>query len=463
MSVSLIVLAAGQGTRMNSDLPKVLHQVGAAPLLHHALRAGQSLGPERIIVVAGQGAEAVTKAALAFDDTATVVVQEERLGTGHAVAQALPALADATGDAVILYGDTPFIRAETLEAMLAARARHVVVVLGFESADPGRYGRLVTSGDMLDRIVEFKDANDAERAITLCNSGVICADIATLAELVAAIGNDNASGEYYLTDIVGIPHAKGLSAGVVICAENETLGINTRAELAGAEGAFQARARAEAFENGVSMTAPETVFFALDTFVGRDALIGPNVIFGPGVTVETGAEIKGFCHLEGCHISRGASVGPFARLRPGTELSEDVHVGNFVEIKNSTLAEGVKVGHLTYLGDADVGEHTNIGAGTVTCNYDGVMKHKTTIGARVFIGSDTMLVAPGHRGFRCNDRLRLGDYDGRAAGCLSHRQGTADKQTRFGHKTDGKIACYKSLASKRDNVNVRYRWRSGQK
>ena len=233
MSVSLIVLAAGQGTRMNSDLPKVLHQVGAAPLLHHALRAGQSLGPERIIVVAGQGAEAVTKAALAFDDTATVVVQEERLGTGHAVAQALPALADATGDAVILYGDTPFIRAETLEAMLAARARHVVVVLGFEAADPGRYGRLVTSGDMLDRIVEFKDANDAERAITLCNSGVICADIATLAELVAAIGNDNASGEYYLTDIVGIPHAKGLSAGVVICAENETLGINTRAELLG--------------------------------------------------------------------------------------------------------------------------------------------------------------------------------------------------------------------------------------
>ena len=394
MPVSLIVLAAGQGTRMNSDLPKVLHQVGAAPLLHHAMRAGQSLGPERVVVVAGHGAEAVTKAALAFDDSAMVVVQAERLGTGHAVAQALPALADVAGDAVILYGDTPFIRAETLEAMLAARARYAVVVLGFQAADPGRYGRLITSGDLLDRIVEFKDASAAERAVTLCNSGVICADVAVLADLVAKIGNDNASGEYYLTDIVGLARAKGLPAGVVECDEAETLGINTRAELAGAEAAFQARARAEAFEAGVSMTAPETVFFSLDTFVGRDAVIGPNVIFGPGVTVETGAEIKGFCHLEGCHISRGATVGPFARLRPGTELSEDVHVGNFVEIKNSTLAEGVKVGHLTYLGDADVGEHTNIGAGTVTCNYDGVMKHKTTIGPRVFIGSDTMLVAP---------------------------------------------------------------------
>ena len=394
LPVSLIVLAAGQGTRMNSDLPKVLHQVGAAPMLHHALRAGQALQPERVIIVAGHGAEAVKKAALAFDEAATVVVQTEQLGTGHAVAQALPALVDATGDAVILYGDTPFIRAETLEAMLVARTRHAVVVLGFQAVNPGRYGRLILAGDMLERIVEYKDASDAERAVTLCNSGVICADVGTLAELVAAVGNDNASGEYYLTDIVGIARARGLTAGVVECLQAETLGINTRVELAAAEAAFQARARAEAFDNGVTMTAPETVFFALDTFVGRDAIIGPNVIFGPGVTVETGAEIKGFCHLEGCHISRGATVGPFARLRPGTELSEDVHVGNFVEIKNSTLAEGVKVGHLTYLGDADVGEFTNIGAGTVTCNYDGVMKHKTTIGPRVFIGSDTMLVAP---------------------------------------------------------------------
>ncbi|HEX9858184.1 MAG TPA: DapH/DapD/GlmU-related protein, partial [Paracoccaceae bacterium] len=223
---------------------------------------------------------------------------------------------------------------------------------------------------------------------------VICADTRMLFDLVAAVGNDNASGEYYLPDIVGIARSRGLSAGVVICDEAETLGINTRPELAQAEATFQARARAEALENGVTLTAPETVFFALDTHIGRDATIAPNVIFGPGVTVESGAEIRAFCHLEGCHISRGATVGPFARLRPGAELAEDVHVGNFVEIKNAILDEGVKVGHLTYLGDAHVGEHTNIGAGTVTCNYDGVAKHHTEIGARAFIGSDTMLVAP---------------------------------------------------------------------
>ncbi|MGL4320034.1 MAG: DapH/DapD/GlmU-related protein, partial [Paracoccaceae bacterium] len=216
----------------------------------------------------------------------------------------------------------------------------------------------------------------------------------TLATLIAQVGNANASGEYYLTDIIALARAAGHSAGVVQCDEAETLGINTRAELAQAEAAFQARARAEALENGVTLTAPDTVFFALDTFIGRDAIIGPNVIFGPGVTIESGAEIKGFCHLEGCHVSRGSDVGPFARLRPGAELAEDVHVGNFVEIKNAVLGEGVKVGHLTYLGDADVGDFTNIGAGTVTCNYDGVMKHRTTIGKRAFIGSDTMLVAP---------------------------------------------------------------------
>ena len=269
-----------------------------------------------------------------------------------------------------------------------------MVVLGFEARDPGRYGRLIAEGEALQRIAEFKDAADEERAITLCNSGVICADAAVLADLVAAIGNSNAAGEYYLTDIVEIARKRGLSAGVVICDETETLGVNTRAQLAEAEAAFQARARAEALDNGVTLTAPETVFFALDTHVGRDAIIGPNVIFGPGVTIESGAEILAFCHLTGCHVSRGATVGPFARLRPGAELAEDVHVGNFVEIKNAILDEGVKVGHLTYLGDADVGEHTNIGAGTVTCNYDGVNKHRTKIGKRAFIGSDTMLVAP---------------------------------------------------------------------
>ncbi|HBD91481.1 MAG TPA: bifunctional UDP-N-acetylglucosamine diphosphorylase/glucosamine-1-phosphate N-acetyltransferase GlmU [Gemmobacter sp.] len=394
MPVSLVILAAGQGTRMNSDLPKVLHKVGAAPRLHHAMQAGRAMEPEVTIIVTGHGAEAVAKAARAYDARCDTVMQAEQLGTGHAVAQAMPLLAGMAGDCFVLYGDTPFIRPETLEAMLAARARHAVVVLGFEARDPGRYGRLIAEGEALQRIVEFKDATDEERAITLCNSGVICADTAVLADLVSAIGNSNAAGEYYLTDIVEIARKRGLSAGVVICDEAETLGVNTRAQLAEAEAAFQARARAEALDNGVTLTAPETVFFALDTHVGRDAIIGPNVIFGPGVTIESGAEILAFCHLTGCHVSRGATVGPFARLRPGAELAEDVHVGNFVEIKNAILDEGVKVGHLTYLGDADVGEHTNIGAGTVTCNYDGVNKHRTKIGKRAFIGSDTMLVAP---------------------------------------------------------------------
>ncbi len=394
MSVSLIVLAAGMGTRMNSDTPKVLHHVAAAPLLHHALAAGMALEPARVVVVTGHGAEAVAASALAFDPACQTALQEPQLGTGHAVAQAAPLLAGAAGDAFVLYGDTPFVRSETLLAMQAARARHSLVVLGFHAADPGRYGRLVAQGESLEKIIEYKDATDEERRITLCNSGVICADTALLMALVASLKNDNAAGEYYLTDIIGLARAQGHSAGVVLCDEAETMGINTRAELARAEAVFQARARAEALDNGVTLTAPETVFFALDTHVGRDAIIGPHVLFGRGVTVESGAEIRGFCHLEGCHISRGASVGPFARLRTGAELAEDVHVGNFVEIKNAILDEGVKVGHLSYIGDADVGEFTNIGAGTVTCNYDGVMKHRTTIGKNAFIGSDTMLVAP---------------------------------------------------------------------
>ncbi len=394
MQVSLIILAAGAGTRMNSDLPKVLHRIGAAPLLHHALAAGRALDPARTVVVAGHGADLVTKSAHAFDDRIEVVLQTEQLGTAHAVAQAADLLGHEAGDAVVLFGDTPFIRPETVEAMAEARARFDVVVLGFHAADPGRYGRLITDGDSLTRIVEFNDATEEERDITLCNSGVISAATAVLFNLVSAVGNANAAGEYYLTDIIEIATNRGLTAGVVICDQAETLGINTRTELAAAETAFQSRARAAALEDGVTLTAPETVFFALDTFIGRDALIGPNVIFGPGVTIESGAEIKGFCHLEGCHISRGAQVGPFARLRPGAELAEDVHVGNFVEIKNAVLDEGVKVGHLTYLGDAHVGELTNIGAGTVTCNYDGVGKHHTEIGPRAFIGSDTMLVAP---------------------------------------------------------------------
>ena len=394
MQLALIILAAGQGTRMNSELPKVLHKVAGSPLLHHALHAGLTLDPAKIVVVAGHGAEEVSKSTLAFAPEAQVVLQEEQKGTGHAVDQARAALEGFKGDAIVLYGDTPFIRSETLEAMIEARQTSDVVVLGFHAKDPGRYGRLILEGDKLARITEIKDATEEELAITLCNSGVICAKSEVLFELISKIGNQNASSEYYLTDIVEIANQSGLTAKVVVCDEAETLGVNTRAQLAEAEATFQARARAEALENGVTLTAPETVYFALDTVIGRDAIIGPNVIFGPRVTIESGAEIKAFCHLEGCHVSRGADVGPFARLRPGAELAEFVHIGNFVEVKNAILDEGVKVGHLTYIGDADIGENTNIGAGTVTCNYDGVMKHRTKIGKNAFIGSSTMLVAP---------------------------------------------------------------------
>ena len=394
MSIALVILAAGKGTRMESDLPKVLHKIGGAPLLHHAMLSASALEPERTIVVTGHGAELVEAAAQEFDADAIAVRQTEQLGTAHAVAQARDALKGFEGDVIVLYGDTPFITTETLEQMIAARAAHDVVVLGFEAADPGRYGRLIMDGTSLSRIVEFKDASDEERAVTLCNSGVICADAATLLELIAAVGNDNAAGEYYLPDIVGIANERGLTATAVTCREAETLGINSRMELAAAEALFQQTKRRELIEDGVMMQAPDTVFLSFDTIIGRDAEIEPNVVFAPGVTVESGARIRAFSHLEGAHVSRGAIVGPFARLRPGAELAENVHIGNFVEIKNASIDEGAKVNHLTYIGDAEIGARTNIGAGTITCNYDGVMKHKTIIGRDTFIGSNTMLVAP---------------------------------------------------------------------
>ncbi|QGX97976.1 bifunctional UDP-N-acetylglucosamine diphosphorylase/glucosamine-1-phosphate N-acetyltransferase GlmU [Roseovarius faecimaris] len=394
MSTALIILAAGKGTRMKSDLPKVLHEIAGAPMLLHAIEAGAVLEPQRVVVVAGHGADAVEEAATGHDDRIEIARQTEQLGTAHAVAQAAPLLDGFDGDAIVLYGDTPFIRPETLTAMAEARKHHDIVVLGFEAADPGRYGRLVMEGETLSEIIEFKDASDEVRAISFCNSGVICADSSTLFELIDAVTNDNASGEYYLTDIVSIARDKGLSATAIACDEAETLGINSRSDLARAEAAFQSRARAEALENGTTMPAPETVFFAYDTVIGRDTIVEQNVVFGPGVTVETGAHIRAFSHLEGCHVSRGCIVGPYARLRPGAELAEEARIGNFVEVKNAVLHEGAKVNHLSYIGDAEVGEASNIGAGTITCNYDGVMKHKTSIGARAFIGSNTMLVAP---------------------------------------------------------------------
>lgn len=391
---ALVILAAGQGSRMNSDTPKVLHQIGGAPLVVHAINAGASLEPSRVIVITGHGADAVEASVAAHEPGAICVRQAKQLGTGHAVLQAAPALDAFDGDVIVLYGDTPFITDTTLQTMRDARAGHDIVMLGFEAENPGRYGRMVMTGTRLDRIVEAKDASAEDLALTLCNSGLLCADATTLMALLAEVGNDNASGEYYLTDIPAIAATKGLTSTAVSCAEAETLGINTRAELANAEQLFQNARRGEMQTGGVTMVAPETVFFAFDTWIGRDVLIEPNVIFGPEVTVENDCTIRAFSHLEGCHLGARVTVGPYARLRPGAELGNDAKIGNFVEVKAAEIGEGAKVNHLSYIGDATIGARSNIGAGTITCNYDGVFKHKTEIGSDASIGSNTMLVAP---------------------------------------------------------------------
>ena len=394
MSIALVILAAGKGTRMQSDLPKVLHKIASAPMLVHAMMAGDSLDPERCIIIAGHGADAVAAVAQNHNSDTEIIIQSEQLGTGHAVKQARTALAGFTGNVIVLYGDTPLIQAKTLVTLSESISDSAICVLGFEARDPGRYGRLITDDDNLKRIVEFKDASDSEKLVTLCNSGVMAVQAPLLFELLSEIDNKNATNEYYLTDTVAKAVARGGICKVVRCNETETRGVNSRVELAEAELEFQTLRRNELLENGITMPAPETVHLAYDTMIGRDSTIEQNVVFGPGVTVETGAKIRAFSHLEGAHVSRGCVIGPYARLRPGAELAEDVKIGNFVEIKASLLAEGAKVNHLSYIGDTTVGARANIGAGAVTCNYDGVMKHHTSIGEDAFIGSNTMLVAP---------------------------------------------------------------------
>lgn len=391
-SVAAVILAAGQGTRMKSSLPKVLHPVGGRPMVSHLRGEIESLSPARVVIVTAPGQTAVAEAA----QPALHSIQDPPLGTGHAVRAALPALDGFPGDVLVLFGDTPLVTAATMRAMLARRAEgHAVVVLGFRPADPAAYGRLVTdaSGRLL-RIVELKDATAEERAIGLCNAGVMAIDGAVIASLLDRLDNRNAKGEYYLTDIVAHARAMGLSAGFIEAPADEVLGVNSRAELAAAEAIFQGRLRAAHMANGVTMQAPETVFLRHDTRIGSDTTIEPHVIFGPGVTIETGVTIRGFSHLEGCRISAGAVVGPFARLRPGADIGPDAHIGNFVEIKNGRIEAGAKVNHLTYIGDARVGAKANVGAGTITCNYDGFGKYLTDIGAGAFIGSNTALVAP---------------------------------------------------------------------
>jgi len=398
MANAVIILAAGKGTRMKSDLPKVLHKIAGAPMLVHAMQSSEAINPARMIIVAGHGAELVESAATAYNPASEIVLQTEQNGTAHATDMARDALKGFKGDAIVLFGDTPFISPETLTKVFETRKTADVVVLGFEAAEPGGYGRLITKGDKLLKITEAKDCTDEELKINLCNSGVMAAKSETLFDLITQVTPNNAQGELYLTDIVGIANGKGMTCAVVTCPEAETLGINSRTHLAEAEAIFQNQRRAELMDEGVTLTDPATTFLAFDTHIGRDVIIGPNTLFGPGVTVETGAHINGFCHLEGCHISKGAEIGPFARLRPGAEIGDDARVGNFVEIKNAELATGAKVGHLTYLGDASVGANSNVGAGTVTCNYDGVFKHRTEIGQDVFIGTHTSLVAPVHLG-----------------------------------------------------------------
>lgn len=411
MSIAVVILAAGKGTRMESNLPKALHKIAHASLLAHAMQAAASLDAEKTVVVVGHEAEAVAEEAKEIDPDVLIAHQDAQLGTAHAVAQARPALAEFDGDILVLYADTPFISQATMANIQTARADADLVILGFEARDPGRYGRLVMDGIKLEKIVEFKDASEDERAINFCNSGIMAASANVLFSLIEEIGSENASGEFDLTDCVELANQAGKTASVVKCDEAETLGVNSRTDLANAEAAFQNYARKSSIADGVTLLAPDTVFFSFDTVIGRDAVIEQNVVFGPGTTVESGAQIRAFCYIEGAHVSRGAIVGPYARLRSGAELAEDVRIGNFVEIKNAQIAQSAKVNHLSYVGDADIGEEANIGAGSVTCNYDGVMKHKTSIGARAFIGSNTMMVAP----------VRIGDDAMTASGSVITR------------------------------------------
>jgi|CXWL01.1.fsa_nt_gi bifunctional UDP-N-acetylglucosamine pyrophosphorylase/glucosamine-1-phosphate N-acetyltransferase len=391
-----IVLAAGQGTRMKSDLPKVLHPVGGRAMLDWTITAARAVGAERVVVVAGAHAPAVGAHVEKVLGPGSIAIQDPPLGTAHAVRAAEAALAGFDGDIVILYGDAPFVPPERIEAMFALRAvKGGLIALGFEARDPAGYGRFILSGDgALERIVEHKDATESERAVRLCNSGVLCADARVLFQLLSMVKNENAKGEYYLTDVVGIARSSGFATHVLVGDEADAMGVNSRAELAAAEGAFQARARTAAMEAGVTLTDPGSVYFAYDTQIANDVTIEPHVYFGPDVSIAKGARIKAFCHIEGAEIGEGASVGPFARLRPGTKLGARVKIGNFVEIKNSTFGEKAQSSHLTYVGDSDIGARANLGCGTITCNYDGFDKYRTTIGEDAFIGSDTALVAP---------------------------------------------------------------------
>ena len=394
--LAVIVLAAGQGTRMRSDRHKVLHPIAGKPMLLHLLDTVQGMGAERIVVVVGKGREQI-EAEVAGRDIA-IALQAEQQGTAHAVRMAAEALAGFEGAVLVLYGDTPFVTRETLEQMVArlqAPDNPGVVVLASSPEDGKAYGRVILEGgDRISKMVEYKDANEAERAVRLCNSGMLAANARDLFGWLDAVGSDNAAHEYYLPDVVMIARAAGRHPVAIEGEPFETAGVNSRAELAALELDWQGRRRWAALEQGATLIDPESVWFSADTRLGRDCTIEPHVVFGPGVTIADGATIRAFSHIEGASIASGCEVGPFARLRPGTVLEEGAKVGNFVEIKRTRLGQGAKANHLTYLGDADVGAKANVGAGTITCNYDGFGKYSTVIGEGAFIGSNSALVAP---------------------------------------------------------------------
>ena len=394
--VAVIVLAAGQGTRMKSDLHKVLHPIAGRPMLLHLLASAAELDPEHTVVVAGARREQIEAAVAPLG--VKVALQAEQLGTGHAVLQAQETLSGFDGDVLILYGDVPLVRAATMRRMLDrlhAEDAPASVVLGFRPTDPGAYGRVVSDvGGLIEKMVEFKDASSEERAVTLCNSGLMAVRSDDLFALLARVRNDNAASEYYLPDIVMLARQQGRSSAVIETGALEVAGVNSRAELAAVEAGWQQARRTEVMAGGATLIAPETVWLAWDTQVGRDVLVEPNVFFGPGVHLADGATIRAFSHLEGAVVGTGAEVGPFARLRPGAMLGEKSKVGNFVEVKKTRMGAGAKANHLTYLGDAEVGAGANVGAGTITCNYDGFFKYKTEIGAGAFVGSNSALVAP---------------------------------------------------------------------
>ena len=391
-----LILAAGKGTRMKSHLHKVLHPIAGRPMLGHLIAAVDRLGATAKVVVTGAGREQVE--AFVAPLGAVVTTQEPQLGTAHAVQQGERALAGFEGDVLILYGDVPLVRPATMQAMLDrlhGDDAPAAVVLGFRPADALAYGRIIASGDgTIAKMVEYKDASADERAVDLCNSGLMAVRATDLWPLLAQVGNDNAAGEYYLPDIVMIAAEQGRSSAVIEAEAWEVAGVNSRAELASVEAAWQQRRRVSAMADGVSLIAPETVWFAHDTIIGRDVTIEPQVFFGPGVRVEDEVMIRGFSHIEGAVVRTGAEIGPYARLRPGADIGEQAKIGNFVEVKKARFGKGAKANHLSYVGDADVGAKANIGAGTITCNYDGFLKYRTVIGEGAFVGSNSALVAP---------------------------------------------------------------------